>query len=508
MFKPIHLVLSGIVLYLVFLSNNILKFLNDYIYSAETLAGKEIIEPLINNFLYIIPVIVIILFLLLLSIMFKKNKPVIFYFIGIFSFIIILVINVYTVNFLNTLIENIVSVKTIKLIHDLVLINMILECVSFILLFSRGIGIDFKKFNFNSDLSKFEISESDKEEFEVNIDIDFNEKKRRRKERLRKLKYLYVENKFLANITIIIVVALIIFISVYFIIKNNKINKEGIYYNTDSFVFKVNNTTMLNTDYQGHKITDNYLIVVNANVKSNRYNNSLYLNDFSLKIEDLKFKPTKKYYDSLLDLGNFYDEQTLSFEYTDYVFVYEIPEKYIESEMFFSYSSEGNVIDILIEPKEIINSEMSESKNMNEKLMFEGPLSGVEFNINNYELNNKFLIQYDYCINENDCISSKEYLRPSINENYDKAILKLNINYKSTSDLDINSFYKLLSKFGFVSYKIGDNWINTYKFEEIKSKRVSLKNDVYIGVNSNIMNAESIKIVFDVRGLRYEYILK
>jgi len=104
MFKPIHLVLSGIVLYLVFLSNNILKFLNDYIYSAETLAGKEIIKTLINNFLYIIPIIVIVLFLLLLSIMFKKNKPVIFYFVGIFSFIIILVINIYTVSFLNTLI--------------------------------------------------------------------------------------------------------------------------------------------------------------------------------------------------------------------------------------------------------------------------------------------------------------------------------------------------------------------------------------------------------------------
>lgn len=508
MFKPIHLILSVIILYLIYLSNNILKFLNDYMYSAESLAEKATISPLINNFLYVIPIIVIILFLIFLSVMFKKKKSVVFYFVGIFSFVVILVINIYTINFLNILIENIVSVKTIKLIHDLVLINMILEIVSFICLFARGIGIDFKKFDFNSDISKIEVSESDKEEFELNVNIDFNEKKRKRKEKLRNLKYLYVENKFLANIIIIILVVLITSLTMFLVTKNNKVNKEGIYYNASSFVFKVNGTTILNTDYQGNKITDNYLIVVDTNIKSNYSSNSLYLNDFSLKIENIRFKPVKKYIDSLLDLGNFYNEQILPLEYTDYIFVYEIPEKYINSEMYFSYNSEGNIIDILIEPKELSNNEISETKNINENLKFDGALNGVEFKINNYELSNKFLIEYNYCIKDNDCIPSKEYLKASIDENYDKTVLKLNVDYSSSSNLDVNSFYKLLSKFGIISYKLDGTWFNTYKFEEIKSTKVSLKKDIYIGVNSKILDAESIKIVFDVRGLRYEYILK
>lgn len=508
MFKPIHLILSIVVGYLFYLNNNILRFLNEFIYSLESLIDKEQVVILMNKFIYIIPIIIIIFFFLMLGIMYKKKKPILFYFVGIFIFVVILVINIYTINFLNIVSENVVSVKTVKLIHDLVLINIILECISFILLFIRGIGIDFKKFDFNSDISKFEISESDREEIEVNINIDFNEKKRRRKEKIRNLKYLYVENKLIVNIAIIILVAVVAFISIFLIVKNNNIKKEGIYYNTGAFTFKVNNTAVLNTDYQGNKITDNYLIVIDTNMKANYFNKSLYLNDFSLKIENIVFKPTKKYFDSLIDLGVSYNEQVLPQEYTDYVFMFEVPEKYIESEMYFSYNSEGNIIDILLEPKELINNDISETKNITENIKFEGVLSGAQFKINEFNLDYKFLIEYNYCIKDNDCILSREYLKPSIDENYDKVVLKLNVDYSSSSDLDINTFYKLLSKFGAVYYKIGDTWNKTYKFEEIFSKRVSSDKAVYIGLNSNIMNSESIKLVFDVRGLRYEYILK
>lgn len=508
MFKPIHLLLSMLVLYLIYLNNNVLSFLNEYMYSSETLIEKSVISVLANNFLYVIPIVIIVFFFLLLGVMYKKNKPMLFYFVGIFVFIVILIINIYSINFLNTLVENIVSIKIIKLIHDLVLINMLLESVSLLVLFIRGIGINIKKFDFDSDISKIEISESDEEEFEFNVNIDVNEKKRKRKEKLRNLKYLYLENKFLINISIVVLIALIIFISVFIIFKNNQINKEGIYYNNNLFSFKVNKTIKLNTDYQGKKITDNYLIVVDVNIKSNYNDNSLYLNDFSLNIEDIKFKPTQKYSESLVDLGNPYKEQALPLEYTDYLFVFEIPEKYIESEMFFSYNNEGNITSVLLEPKNLISTELSKSSKITETLEFENVLNGVDFKVNSYSLNNKFLVEYKYCIKENDCIASKEYLKPSIDENYDKVVLKLDVKYNSESDLDIDTFYKLLSKFGSISYRIGDTWYNFYKFEEIKSKRVSSKNNVYVGVNSNISKAESIKIVFNVRDSKYEYVLK
>ena len=508
-FKPIHLLLSILVLYLISLSNDILKFLSDYMYSAESAVGEEIINSLFNDAFYVVPIIIIILFLTLLSIMYKKNKPVTFYFMGIFSFIVILVINIYTVNFLNVLVENIVSVKAIKLIHDLVLINIILESICLALLLIRGTGIDFKKFDFNSDMLKFEINESDKEEFEVSVNIDFNEKRRKRKEKYRNIKYIYIENKFIINIFIIILLLISTFIIIYFINKSNKINKEGIYYAADSFVFKVNNSTILNTDFRGNKITDNYLLIVDTNIKPNYANESLYLNDFSLKIENIVFKPVKKYFDELIDLGNFYQEEVLNFQYSDYIFVYEIPQKYIYSKMIFSYTSKGKSFDVVLDPKVFsVEESVLKIKKITELLNFDEPLNGVEFKINDYKIQKEFLINYKYCIKENDCISSKEYLKPSINENYDKVILKLDVEYKEESDLNVDSFYKLLSNFGSISYQVNGNWISTYKIEGIVSKKVSLKGQVYIGVDSNIVNADSIKFVFDIRGQKYEYILK
>lgn len=509
MFKPIHLVLAILVLYLISLSNDILKFLNDYMYSSGSVVSKEIIDTLINNFLYIIPIVMIVLFLILLSVMYKKNKPVMFYFVGIFSFIIVLVINMYAINFLKLLVENIVSIKAIKLIHDLVLINVLIESGCLVFLIIRGIGIDLKKFDFNSDISQFEMSESDKEEFEVKVNIDFNERKRKRKESFRNLKYLYIENKLIINIFVIIALVLLSIEIVYFVIKYNQVNKENVYYSEDLFVFKVNSTTILNTDFQGNKITENYLLIVDVNIKPKYSNQNLYLNDFSLRIENFLFKPIEKYHDKLIDLGNLYQEEILDMEYTDYLFVFEIPEKYISSEMFFRYTSEGDITSVLLSPKVLNETEnILETKEISQTLKFKEPLNNIQFKINSYELKNNFLINYKYCIKENDCILSKEYLKPSINENYDKTILKLNVEYTESSELDVRNFYSLLSNFGIISYKIDDKWINTYKFEEIISKKVSTKNNVYIGINSNILNAKSIKLVFNIRGQKYEYILK
>ena len=51
LFKPLHLILSLVVLYLVSLNNNVLTFLNNYIYSSETVVTQENVDSLISNLL-------------------------------------------------------------------------------------------------------------------------------------------------------------------------------------------------------------------------------------------------------------------------------------------------------------------------------------------------------------------------------------------------------------------------------------------------------------------------
>lgn len=509
MFKPIHLVISILIAYLIYLENNILKFLTNYIYSSSSTIGENITDTLVNNFLYVIPIFIIVTSLLILGIMFKKKKPITFYVLNIFVFIVVIVINLYASNFLGVLEKSIVAIKSVKLIRDLVLINIVLQILSLIFFAVRGVGINFKKFNFDSELSKIDINEKDKEEFELNINVDTNETKRKRKRAFRNIKYFYFENKFIINLSVLLFL-LILGISTYFIVANPEDKKvEGVIYSANVFEFGVNSTTLLNTDYKGNKITDNYLIVVDCKIKSNYESKSLYLNDFSLKIGETVFKPTTKYSNFLVDLGLSYNEEILLKEYTNYLFVFEIPEKYINSDMMFRYNDLGNIISIKLQPKSVISNDLSISKKIGEEMSFEESLGNITFKINSYDIKDKYLIEYEYCIKDDDCLKSKEYLKATVDKNFDKYILKLNVEYDENTDLGVGTFYEFFSKFGSIYYNINGVWHSQiFNFEEIKSNKIFEKNISYIGIDSEIIKANNIRLVFTIRDSKYEYIIK
>ena len=148
MFKPLHLIMAILVGYLISLENAVMQFFTNYIQTTESVVGKNLTIDLYNNFIYIIPIVIIIFSLLMLGIMFRKEKPIKFYLLTTFSFIVIVIINVYVMNFLQVLEETIVSIKTVKLMHDIILLNIIIETLILIFLIIRGMGINFKKFDF------------------------------------------------------------------------------------------------------------------------------------------------------------------------------------------------------------------------------------------------------------------------------------------------------------------------------------------------------------------------
>ena len=509
MFKPIHLILAALIAYLIFLENKILEFLSSYITTNVSVIGKEIRGEYASNFVYIIPIIIIFVSLVIFGIMFKKKKPTKFYLINIFAYIVVIIINVYTIKFLGTLEKNIVAIKIVKLIHDFVFVNIIIETISFIVFIIRGIGINLKKFDFDSELSNINISESDKEEFEVNIQIDLNESKRKRKKYLRNLKYLYFENKFIINVLFFIFLGLVTTIIITLNIRKNNQLKEGIEHIVSDFNFIVDRTIIIDKNYSGEKITDNYLIVVDTELMSYIYNKKLYLNDFSLNIGEAKFKPTTKYNEELVDIGPVYEETTLTNQYENYLFVYEIPEKYIKSEMIFEYNDKGVKANVSLNPSNLKTPKVEISKKIGENISFLETLGNIKFKINSININSKYLIEYDYCIKKEDCVKSYEYLKPKINENFDKNILKLDVEYLDNSSLEIMNFYDFFENFGSIYYCIeGSCKIQTNNFEEIKSLKRQEKNVVYIGVNSEISKASKIKFVFNIRNSKYEYVLK
>ena len=508
-FKPIHIVMSFFLIYSIYRSNKILKFLNNYINSVNDVLGENIKEDLISNFIYIIPIVLIIFSLIFLGIMYNKKKPFSFYIVNIFAFLIVLIINIYSSNFIGIMEKTITPIKLVKLNHDLILISMIIQIVTFVILMIRGLGINFKKFNFDSDINKLNISESDKEEFELSINVDLDDAKRRRKRKIRQLKYLYKENKLAINFITLFIIVLLSVIIGYIVLNSKKVNTEGIIYNMHKFNFKVNKTIILNESFNGTNLTDDYLIVVDVSLQSNFNQVSLFLKDFSLQVDDIVFNVQTKYSSSLSDLGITYDESNLTSEYQNFIFTFEVPIKYIESDFDFVYNQEGQKTKIRVSPQKIVSDEINISKKINEKIEFNDSIGNISFNIKKYEIQDNYVMKYNYCISEKECLLSKEYIKPSINENFDKTILKLNVEYLDESDLDTKNFYDFFSKFGTIYYKIGDTWyFQRGKFEEIKSNKVNDKKNVYVGINSKIKNATSIKLVFDIRNAKYEYILK
>ena len=61
-------------------------------------------------------------------------------------------------------------------------------------------------------------------------------------------------------------------------------------------------------------------------------------------------------------------------------------------------------------------------------MLFSGTLEGISFEILDYEIKEKYQIKYNFCVNDNECLISTEYIKPTINENFDKSnLIKIKI---------------------------------------------------------------------------------
>jgi len=411
-FKPAHIILAILTGLLIYRTNTLLSFFNEYIYSINNTLPQNIRETLIAKSLFVIPVIIVLFSLFFLGIMFLKRKPIKFYIINIFLFLIVLVITIYASNFLEVMVKTVVSIKAVKIHRDLLLINMIIECLIFVSLIIRGLGINFKKFNFDSDISKLEITDADNEEFEVNFNLDLDSAKRNRKKRIRHLKYLYMENRFIINLVISSVVSIMLIVLLIVIFSKDDVNIEGVNYKIGDFDIMVNKTISTKQSFKNKIVTENNLIVVDTLLKSGYSSVSLFKKDFSLEIEGSYFGIVTNYDELLLDLGNPYNENILTPQYKNYLLIFEVPDKYMTSDMFLVYNNKGINTKIKLKPTKISDKQIVSTSKINDILSLKGTLEGISFDIENYDIKNEFLINYKYCI-EKDCVLSKEYIIPS-----------------------------------------------------------------------------------------------
>ena len=130
--------------------------------------------------------------------------------------------------------------------------------------------------------------------------------------------------------------------------------------------------------------------------------------------------------------------------------------------------------------------------------------------INSFEINDKFKVDYKFCITDNECYDSYEYIVPNFKNNYDKTILKINgnIDLKETN-INSNNLYEFMKNYGTIIYTVnGITKKQNVSLEEVKLSKTTINNTYYVEILKEIKDAENVSIEFNLRNNKYIYKLK
>lgn len=512
-FKLFNIILTILEIYLIYKLGFIFQFFLEYSKNPVGAIGQDLASTLINNTMYIVGAAIILFSFIIMSVLSFKKKPIKLYMFSIIVNACVLILVFITSSVLGIIETRIIDNRTAYVYRDFTLIVIALEFIITIFTLIRSIGFDIKNFSFLKDLEDMDINTLDNEEFEIQIDVDASKFKRNINRNKRYFKYFIYEHKA----SIIVVTAIIIGIISYIIYS-----KMGFYVNMvkpnklisiDNMAIETTTSYITNKDYMGNVILkDNYIVAANINIKSESLKQKLNVARFKLVIGNNKYQHVTIYNNKLIDLGNGYNDQIITKDFSEYLLIFEIPKDLINKKMYIEYDTEDdNKIKFRLENKILDKNILTTTNNINEEINFENDLiKEGNLIINNYEISDKFKVLYNFCITDDECYTSYEYLVPDYKTNYDKTLLKIegNIDLKK-SNVKVSNLYDFINKFGTIVYTIDNKTkIHSISLKEVKPTKININNTYYIEVLDEIKNATSISIEFKLRNNVYAYKIK
>lgn len=515
-FRLIHVIMTLITFYLLYKSTGILSFLNDYVLNNTSVIGQAITDRLYHPFMFLGVIVVILMSITVLVLMKLKDKPITFYIFNTAVYVFILVAFIFSNNILGTMEIEIVDIRIVKLVKDAFTAMIFLEFISLCLTFIRAIGFDVKKFDFVKDLQEINVEEQDNEEFEVDVEVDTDRWIRKFRRKVRHAKYVYIENKFVINVAISIIIGLMVG-GLYIVNRDqDKIYKENRYFTASNFTMNVTKSYMTKYDYTGKKLSDNYtLVIVELHVKNN-FDSSSKLQNARLELNagGLSFYPTTKYADVSFDLGTNYENYDITSEENIYTLIYEVPNHLISKKLYYRYlnSTGAKSIKVKLSPVNLdkkVKTDMVLSQKFDLK---EGLLAGSSITLKKFEVNDLFSVKYRFCVDNKECYDSVDNIRPTLDQNYDETLIRLNLdtnfNDNYTNDF-ISSNQDIVSTFAVIKYRLaGDTEDRSIRPTIKKVSNDSDTSNVYLEVNSEIKHAEKITVEFQIRNQVISYKIK
>lgn len=516
-FRFIHIILAILVYYSIYCSNRLLSFFNEYSTSLIDVIGQDLSSTLITPFFKLVPILIIVILIIILVVMFIKKKPMIFYAINVVVYIYLFVIVQVADSTLSSMSVSIVNTRFILLVRDLIMASFIIQTISGIFLTIRATGFDVRKFNFKEDLKELDINEEDREEFEVEFKLNKNEIVRTFRRTKRFAKYIYKENKFLSNLCISGVLVVVCVIITIIFINREKVIEQNVFFNESNFNINVTDSYLVNTDYRGNVITNDYYLLLRLKIKNNSSKKtSIDIATTKLLIDNYVYTPVEENVSKLFDFGTIYRGEEIGAEYENIVLVYRIPKQLINKKILFSFVDKNSFENgaysstkVNIKYKNLIGISSNQITNITNEVQFlDSILPDYKVNINAFDIQKQYKLSYNFCIS-NECVTSYEYLKANLNTNYDKALLKIKGTLqKETNISGINDLYDFIEKFGRIRYIINGKVKNCLISGEVISKKLKENDTYYIEVDEEIIKADKISLVFTIRNRNYEYVLK
>ena len=522
-FKLIHFIIFVCMIYILFKTWNIVDFLSGYISNGQVISTFEDISSIyVSNMLLISVIFLILILAVVLYLMKHKKKPSLYYILSLCIYSILIFLLFFASSFIYNLQFTTPDLRITKLIRDIFLLLFGAQALLPIISFVRAIGFDFKKFDFKKDIMELNISAEDNEEFEFELNLDTEDIKAKIRKKFRYFKYYYKENKIIFYV-IFGVVTVIIGINTYdYFSSREHIFTQQEYFETNSFQINVIDSYKTNLDTKGKKINSkNFYVILKMRYK-NKTNNDLTININNAILSYSEFnstKPTKLVYNKLSEFGvPYYTQKLKGKELRDFIFVYEVPIEYYDSDFKLKYLYGTETINNQLEYKystvdldvydfKKMGSELVDTKNLGEELVFTNSILGnTKITINEIDFSNKYLYNVIVC-KQNGCSKNSKFVTPSTNYTYDLTLMK--VKYELEYDNRLGSGYSIsdfIAKFGKIRFVIDDK---EYEHKlELKDVTPHYTNKyAFIEVRSKIKNADKIYLDFIIRDKKYTYVI-
>ena len=499
-FRKIHIVLIALGIYVFYKCIKTLLFVNEFMIDRKYDAYGNSITKYISTPFKVAVIIMAVGSIALMILLRYKHKPWKLYLIPSLTYLA-LYVEIGIISGFFTVYTEMVDLGNLRLANDFFSIGMLCQIPSLVVFGMRILGLDLKSFSFKDDLDDLELTDADREEIEVGLSLDIYTFIRLWRRLKRNAIYFYEEHKIICK-TAAIILAIVFLKSTYqFLFVENRVYRQGQYYNINGYTMKVTNSYFTDKDVHGNVITSkSNFIIVEYEVTNHREERALNTSYFHIRTGNKIFGSTEVLYSSeFQDLGEAYKkthkirkDETLKF-----IVIYKVPKRYRKGRFYMYYQEQDGrqkARKIKLKTKDI--SKMEKEQSFKTGDFFDIKTYNYEDTIafDGFELSGSAEYRTNSCTTTECELGLKTIEAPN-------GYQVMSLDFASDT-FESKNMIDFLSKYGKIEYKDSNGKVKSIDIEFLL-KRKYLGKILYIKIPNNVAESKYIAIKIVLRTKTY-----